>query len=126
MDDLSNTFQPKSCSQYIPEKDNQARVHNPNILYFLKTTKSKKMDFATNSCKMAAYCDVYQGIFLFSLLKYMYTSEYRNYSSSPKNCMYVHTCTHMEGKIIVFCFLSFYNAAVALKQCRNLNLVPQV
>lgn len=75
---------------------------------------------------MAAYCDVHQGIFRFSPLKYMETSEYRIYPSSPKNCKYVHACTHMEGKIIVFCFLSFYNAAVAFKQCRNLNLVPQV
>lgn len=75
---------------------------------------------------MTAYCNVYQVTFHLSLLKYMYTSEYRIYPSSPNNCMYVHACTYMEGKIIVFCFLSFYNAAVAFKQCRNLNLVPPV
>lgn len=63
---------------------------------------------------MAAYCDVYRGIFHFSILKYMYTSEYRIYPSSPKNCMYVHACTHMEGKKSVFSFLSFCNAAVAV------------
>lgn len=88
---------------------------------FLKLQSPTKM-----TRQMAAYCDVYQGIFHFSLLKYMCTSEYRIHPSSPKNCIHMHACTHTEGKIIVFCFLSFYSAAVALKQCRNLNLVPQV
>lgn len=83
----------------------------PTFWIFLKLQSPTKM-----SCKMAAYCDAYQGIFHFSLLKYMYTSEYSIHPSSPKNCMYVHTGTHMEGKFIVFCFLSFSNALVALKQ----------
>lgn len=93
----------------------------PTFCIFLKLQSPTK-----TSCKMAAFCDAYQGIFYFSLLKYMYTSEYSIHPSSPKNCMYVHACTHREGKITASRFLSFYNAPVALKQCTNLNLVPQV
>lgn len=84
---------------------NQKAGHNKSLKRIIKLELtiqtfciSLKLQSPTKmSSKMAAYCDAYQGIFHFSLLKYMYTSEYNIHPSSPKNCMYVHACTH-RGK----------------------------
>lgn len=66
---------------------------------------------------------MYQGIIHLFLLTCIYTPKYSTHTSLPKNYMYVHAYAHTQGKVVVFCFFTFfYNAVVALKYCKNLNL----